>query len=271
MNAPAPATDFALSPLHAAVQRVRRCFDAAVLNEIVNHPAVLPHVGGTGQELDLGPVVQDITNIALYDDGIAGIFNCLAPGIYELHSMAVPERRGKPVMSVAAACFHIMFTRSPAIEIITRVPHGNLRALVAAKAAGFRLEFETAGGWITPEGPKPVAWYRLSLQDWASRAPGLIERGRWFHAAVDAACERAGIERDHHPDDDTHNRYAGMACEMILGGMLPKGIHFLNRYNAITRARPVQVLSHNPLVIHIGDVAIGIDLETETIEIVKAQ
>ena len=271
MNAQPNRQQFALSPLHVAVSRLQRMFDATVINEIVNHPDVLPHVGGSGQPLDLSDVVKDPQNICFYDDGCVGIFNALTPGIFEIHSMALPEKRGKQLALAAAAAMHVIFTRTRAIEVITRIPPGNIRAFAAAKRLGFRLEFTTPHGWISPTGSGPVGWYRLSLQDWASIAPGLVERGRWFHDKVEAACARSGVVRAHHPDDDTHNRFAGMACEMILGGMIEKGLHFLNRFNAITRAPAVQVMSVNPLVIHIGDIALGVNLETQEIDIVKAQ
>jgi hypothetical protein len=246
MNAPQSSSQFFLSPLHAAVSHIQRAFDAAPLNLIVNHPEVLPHVGGAGTgPMDLTPFVQDSSNIALMCDGAAGLFNALAPGIYELHSMAIPERRGAHVMAVAAACFHLMFTRTAAIEIITRIPPGNAPALAAARKAGFKLEFTTPHGWITPEGSLPVAWYRLGIIEWMAAAPGLVERGRWFHEAVVEACKRANVTRAPHPDDDTHNRYAGMACEMVLGGQVVKAIHFLNRISAITRAPPLVLLSRD--------------------------
>lgn len=271
MNAHPQQEQFALSPLHAAVARVQRVLDASIVNEIVNHPAVLPQVSGTGKPLDLTAVVQNTANIVLHDDGAAAIFSCLAPGIFEVHSMALPDRRGAHVARCSAAFLHLMFTRTQAVEILTRLPKGNAPAAALARMHGFRYEFTTPNGWATPAGPEDVAWHRLDLKDWASRARGLVERGHWFHEAVDVACADAGITRKPHPEDETHNRYAGLACEMILGGMLSKGVHFLNRFAAITSAPLVVVISTDPLVIHIGDIALGVDLRNQTVHIVKAQ
>ena len=272
MNPHQKQTQFPLSDLHDSLTRLRRVYDAAEINTIVNHPAVLRNVGGIGAELDLSGFVSDSANIAFVDDGAAALFNKLAPGLYEIHSMALPQRRGRHTAAVGDAAMHVMFTRTDAIEIITRVPVGkNLAALSAARRAGFRHEFTTPHGWITPSGSEPVHWLRLDIVSWMSRAPGLVERGAWFHEAVEAACERAGVTREHHPEDETHNRYAGAACEMVLAGRADKGLHFLNRFNAMTRAKPVVVMTVDPFVIHIGDLALAIDTKSAHIEICKGQ
>lgn len=75
---------------------IRRTFDAARINELVNHPSVRPHIGGDPEQpLDLSAAVSDRTNVFLL--GEHGGFACCwtAPRTYEIHTFVLPDGRGR--------------------------------------------------------------------------------------------------------------------------------------------------------------------------------
>ena len=262
--------EFDMSPTLAVVDQIVRSFDPVEVNAIVNHPKVRPYLGGPDLEpLDLTNFVRNPANYALRYEGFLALFHAKMPGLYEVHTQALPASRGAVVAAGAPAMATWMFTRTTAIELVTRIPDDNDAARELAMFNGFELEFRRDTGWQTLEGDFPVDWYRLGIIEWMARADGLIERGQWFHREIDAACKRAGVKREDHPDDEVHDRYVGAAAEMILHGQVVKGIHFINRYSSIVGNPPVVLLNDSPLVIHIGDVAVRVD--GERFEVVKSQ
>lgn len=260
-----------ISEAHAALARVQRCFAAPALNAIVNDSDVRPGIGGTSltSELDLTGFVANTANMALMDNGAAALFDFVGYGVYEAHNMALESRRGAHLMRCAPAFLHWMFCRTEALEIVTRIPAENTMARTLAIANHFHREFELPNSYLTPDGPIPAMFYSLPVLDWMRTAPGLVERGQWFHREVERACQDAGIEREDHPDNEAHDRYIGAAFEMILGGQIEKAVYFYNRFSAIARTGKIVVLSHSPLVIHLGDVAVQID--GDRLEVVKSQ
>ena len=207
--------------------------------------------------------------MALRYEGFLALFHAKTAGLYEVHTQALPASRGRIVRDGAPAMLNWMFTRTNAIEIVTRIPDDNDPARELAQMNGFEFEFRRETGWMTTAGNMPVDWFRLGITSWMRDAQGLVERGQWFHREIEAACRRAGVEREDHPDDENHDRYVGAAAEMVLNGHAVKGIHFFNRWSCIVGTPPVVLLSDRPLVIHIGDCAVSVD--GESLEIVKSQ
>ena len=74
---------------------LNRTFDADRINYLSNHPDIRPHIGGDGASLiDVTDLVADRDNIFL--GGEHGAFCCTwtAPGVYEIHTLVLPEGRG---------------------------------------------------------------------------------------------------------------------------------------------------------------------------------
>lgn len=252
-----------ISPLHLALGQVRRVFDAAPINRIVNHPAVRPHLGGEG-DIDVTGIVQNPNNVVLHSNGFAAIFLAIHPGLYDVHTQALPEARGEVVARASQACLHWLFSRTDAVEVLTKVPVENEAAAKLCAWNNFEHDYTidhdpTWGGMVDV--------LAVTLQRWMARAPGLAERGAWFHREVDQACRRDGVERAEHPDDPLHDRYAGAACELALGGQMNKAALFYNRWAAMAGYRPIAPISATTMFI--GDMAIAID--GEHVEIVRAQ
>lgn len=116
---------------------IQRSFDAARLNEIVNHPSVRPGVGGDPETiLDLSEVIADDKNHILL--GEHGGFCCTwsAPGTYEVHTFILPEGRGRYAYQVAKFGMAYMIEQG-ADHLWTRVQHDARNVRRFTIAAGF--------------------------------------------------------------------------------------------------------------------------------------
>ena len=246
-----------LSPLHDMLDGIARAKDARRLNEIVNHPSVLPWVKGSIEgPLDLSVPVADQRNVTLVGEHGAVLFHRHQPGFYEAHTQVLPGGRGVWTVLFVQSCLHWLFTRTDAFEIATKCPRGNLAAKALARAIHGTFEFTNQRGWVKDGAYIPADIYSLKIQDWARQAPGLVERGEWFHDRLEEEFTRHAIQEPPHPDDETHDRYVGTACEMMLGGQPVKGVAFYNRWAVMAGYEPVKVISLEPLTIDIKSAVI---------------
>jgi hypothetical protein len=243
----------ALSPLHAMLAGVERDTHPHRINRIANDPSVYPWVKfhALGR-IDVSPYMSKLVVLGAEHGVIA--FEVLSAGLYEAHSQVLPAGRGPWALLFAHACLHKMFTQSDALEIVTRVPKGNLAARTLARACGFRPQFvrpADMGGWVHQGDPIPAEVFSLTIFEWLTRAPGLVERGRWFHDKLESEFNRLGKTEAQHADDETHDRYVGAAVEMVLGGTLSKAAILYNRFAAMSGYAPVSIVSHQPPTIDI--------------------
>lgn len=249
---------------------VTRSYSAGRINEIVNHPEVLPWVrGATRSPLDLTEVVADERNVLLLGEHGGVLFAYQQPAIYEAHTQVLPEGRGWQTVEMVNAALTWMFCRTDAHEILTRCPEGNLGAKALVRAIKGEFQFTAARGWANGAAFIPADVYAMTVQSWAKHATGLVERGRWFHERLEAEYTRLGIAEQQHEDDDCHDRYVGAAAEMILGGQPQKAIAFYNRWAALSGYAPLALLNLNPLVINIRDAWLCVD--NGNFEVIKCQ
>lgn len=223
---------------------ITRHFEATQVNAVLNHPAVHPWVCGniTGP-LDIGPALADRRNILLMGEHGGILFHHLQAGLYEAHTQVVPEGRGEWCLAMTEAALRWMFTRTDCIEVVTRVPKGNLAARALTKAAGLTFQFTNPHGWALAGKVVSADVFGLTIQDWIRRAPGLVERGR------DA---RVNLEREARSvfigfADDANDRQLGAAFGMISGGQPEKGVVFFNRWAAMTDQPKFKMLGRKPL------------------------
>lgn len=250
--------------------QVTRIFDAAIINEVCNHPKVRPWLGGhADQPLDLTALIQSPSNLFLSHDWFYAIFIAVQPGIYEVHTQISPDHPPADVVASANALLHHIFTQTNCIEVMTRVPDINTQALKLVKATGFNFQFRVTRGWQNGDEVEACDIHSIDLATWMARAPNLIEAGEEFHRQVDEACDVAGMARSEHPDDANHNRFAGAAFEMIKGGQVGKGVLMYNRWAAMGGYRPIAPISLSPLVVHIGDMALRV--HDDKLEVLKCQ
>lgn len=227
--------------------------DAEAFNAIANHPEVMPFIVQKGQDyLDFAAFFSDPANVGFMGDGCCFVAHRLEPSVYEVHSMALPDARGRNVFMTATAAIRHMFIATPAMELLTRVPAGNLAADTLAKAVGFGLEFERPKSWASPEGEKDCRFYALRYPEWVKRQEWLNSSGEWFHH------ELLG-ETATHDDDAAHDRYVGACVEMVRAGQARKGVILYNRWARFAGYAPVEIVTEEPLIIDIQSHLIRFD------------
>lgn len=232
---------------------ISRQTDAAHLNSIANHPEVYKWVAGNANgPLDFAPVMDNPDVFVLMGEHGGQVYHRLQPGLFEAHSQCRPEGRGEWMYEATRKTLHWIFTRTECMEIMTRVPHGNTRARSLAQAIGGRQDFVNPKGWIFDGKPVAAEIFSLKVQDWMRTAPGLVERGKWFHGRLNAEFDRHGVPDLAHDDDETHDRYVGAAVEMMFGGQPLKGAVLYNRWACMSGYHPISVVSLDPLAVDIG-------------------
>lgn len=238
---------------------IDRQFTARLLNKVVNDPSVYDWVRGTFEgPMDLTPIVANHNNVLLMGEHGGILFMQHQQGLYEAHAQVVTAGRGKWATEMTQEALHWMFTRTDAVEIVTRVPRGNIGALALTKRMGFVLEFTRNKGWTKAGQPIPADVYSLKVQDWMRDAPGLKQRGDWFHTKLEAEYERIGANHGIHPDDDTHDQFVGATIDMIFGGQPQKATVFYNRWAVMAGYQPIRIMTLAPLTLDIQESLIAV-------------
>ena len=232
---------------------VERQFDAHFVNRVANHPEVAPFVRGyLLGKMNFAEAVADQNNVFLVGEHGAMIFHRHQPGLYECHTMTLPQGRGHWTLRFVQSCLFWIFTHTEAVEIMTRVPKGNLPALALVRAIKGVYEFTNRRGWVMDNDPVPAEIYSMHVQNWIRDADGLRERGEWFHAKLKQELSKFGQVADQLAPDPQQDRHVGAACEMIFGGQPHKGVVFFNRFAAMNDLQPATLVSVNPTSVDIG-------------------
>lgn len=218
--------------------RVRVSNDPDLFNRIANDTTVLPWVSLNGA-VDLTDVLADPDNIGFIGEDCAFIAHCLEPAVYEVHSMGLPHVRGEVIYSSACEAIRCMFVATPAIELLTRVPEGNLPATALTRKVGFVHDFDRKAAW----GERDVSFHAIRYPDWIKRQDWLKASGAWFHELLG--------ETQTHDDDDEHDRRVGACVEMVKAGQAVKGVLLYNRWARFAGYAPIDIISHDPLVIDV--------------------
>lgn len=249
----------AVSPIHAMLARIERAGPESAdrLNAIANHEAVLPFISAGLSSIDMSPLLADQRNaILLGEHG----FMLFTPGqpfnmIYEAHTSVLPEGRGAWTRTFVLACLHWIFTRTAVAEVFTRCPHldnvDSTRRL--AEFVGGQFLLTNHLGYPHEKGMIPADVFSLPVIEWARTAPGLVERGQWFHRKLEGEYRRLGRVEPNHPDDEAHDRYVGACVDMILAGNIDKGVQIYNRFATMSQYAPVVVMNTEPLLLDIQD------------------
>jgi hypothetical protein len=236
---------------------IERTVSPERINAIANHPDIRAWVNPTpDRDLDLTPAVADSANIALAGAHGVMLFAHLQRGIYEAHTMVLSEGRGAWTLEFAQGCLKWMFCRTPAMELMTRCPKGNIAARALARAIHGVYQFTNPTGWTSDGQPIPADIHALTVQDWIRTAPGLNDRGTWFHERLAAEFALRGRKEPQHPDDNIHDRYVGAAVEMLLGGQLDKAVIFYNRFAAMAGYVPMSIMCRDPVTLDIGNAVV---------------
>ena len=247
-------TDLNVIPPFRTTRLVRRTADATAFNVIANHPMVRPWIGGDGAA-DLTAVVAEPSNIALL--GEAGGFVCMnhGAGRYEVHSLFDPSRSGQAAIHAMRDAMAYMFTSTPCVELLTKVPVDNLAAKGLARLAGFTPQFESLSAW-NAESQKLTAFYSLPVEKWALLSRESKRMGAWFHAMLDTI--RTDEQHTAHPDDAVHDAMVGATIGMLQAGLVWKAVTYYNRWALWTGYETLVVESECPLVVSFDQLRIEI-------------
>jgi len=212
---------------------VTREYGAERINRVLNDPSVRPHVGLPDfGPLDFTQLVSDQRNVLLMAGDEGGFFcQHLSPGIYEVHSQFLPASRGRKVVQAAIDAQRFMFCRTDCVEVVTKVPTGNLAATALVRIASMLPLFLHGG----------AAFYSKPLITWAS----------------EAQVSREALETLNIPDE-TRAAALGLAIEMAAFGQIEKGLRFYDRFARLTNSLPMTLAATNPLVFDIGEALIAL-------------
>lgn len=247
-----------------AEQPVWRSFDFSHLNNILNHPEVLPWVAQDGQtSLDATEIVLNPDNHYLEAEGGSFLFVKLAHGLYELHTQFVPGHDRFRFKQAADAAARYMFCRTDCVEGVTKVPEDNETARKVAEKFGFSHWFTRRKAWAKGGKQIPVDFYLYRLQEWITQSAYMQAVGQQFHAMLEALGHTP-----EHEDDKAHDAQVGAAALMVLSGQPEKAAFFYNRWAVFAGYEQMNVLELDPLVIDIGDAVLRI--EGEKIVLVEA-
>lgn len=248
---------------------IRRTFDPAFLNTVVNHAEVRPWLGGDG-EIDVSAVVADPQNFALVNDHGGWIVARLDAGLYEAHSQFLPEGRSPALIDDMKEAIAFMFTATDCVELVTRCPDNNKPALGLARAAGFRESFRREECWpVKNDKPCGVSFQSMPFDRWRANDERTLEAGRWFHDRLEAEKIKAGSELDVHSDDEAHDRAVGAAVLMIKAGNPLKGVFTYNRWAKFAGYAPITMIGEHPPTFDIVDAIVA--LKGEDMEVLQCR
>lgn len=136
-----------------------RTYDVALMNWLVNHPSIRPHVGGDPAEpLDFTDAIANHDNhfLAGGHGGISAIWT--APGTYEIHTFVLPEGRG--AWAAAFAMWGRQYLVEQGASHLWTMVHPD-----AANVRAFTLKagFTPAGSRVVDLGAGPVPY---DVFDW---------------------------------------------------------------------------------------------------------
>ncbi len=231
---------------------LRRHTDAQFLNTVVNHPEVRPWVGSpsTG-ELDMSRVVEDPHNFVLMAEYGGVVFHFCQPGLYEAHTQVLPEGRGDWTVSMVNMALSRMFTMTSAVEIITRVPEGNIPALKLVKKIHGSEEFTVAAGWCQMGVTVPATLFSLSVQNWIRTAPGLPGRGSYYDKIIRKQVEGMG-GRVNRLTDEHYLRTIGATLDMVHCQQPLKAVALYNRWASMAGWGQCRIAVERPLILDFG-------------------
>ena len=243
-----------------------RTFDHKVFNAIARHPEVLPWLGFPPEiaSPDYTATVNDPNNYAFLTRGRDGclIFVRAAPGLYHVHTMAMPTARGAPMVRLTRDALAFMFLNTDCHEITTMVPDDNPAAAWLATKNGFKEVYRREGIHLSHGKMIGLSYRSLRLEDYVARSKTLEALGELFHGRLVAA----GVEINH-DDDPIHDRWVGAALGMVLAGNAAKAVGSYNRWASVAQYQPVNLVSVTPILVDFGTAYVQI--QGGAIEILK--
>jgi hypothetical protein len=225
---------------------IERSTDIARANAILNDPDVLPFVSEKSGAIDIAKQIENPANVLYLGEYGLTLYLNLMPGTYEVHSAALKKGRGSWMLAFAQRSLDAIFVQTPAWEVLTRVPHGNVAALALTKACGFVHEFDAMNECLYNGAKVTPGIWRLSIHDWVKRSSFFEDMGDWFHSRLGQEAHRLGIAEQAHPENEHHNRIAGASLAMARAGQALKATYFYDRWSALSRHSMISLICADP-------------------------
>jgi hypothetical protein len=158
-----------------------------------------------------------------------------------------------------------MFTRTDAVEILTKCPDDNPGARMAASWLGFRERFHRTDAWKPGVG---ISFQALTIDDWYVRDPEAQGVGHAFHEALEAA---KGAHIHQHPEDAAHDQAVGAALMMAYAGQIGKGVAFYNRWARFAGYAEIEqvgerIIDIRDALVEIGNDAVNVLIVRDEVE-----
>lgn len=239
---------------------IRRTMDARRLTKIANDPSVKPFLGGPEDEpILLKPIIENPNHVALEAAHGGFVLVQLEPGLYEAHSLFLPEGRGAEAFTAMREALLYMFTRCDCMEIVTMVPDTNPAAAQLTKAGAFMPWFTREHCFPVNGGPDGATYYKLSVFDWIQHSDECLDAGESLHDLFSQAKAKFNWSAPDHEDDDAHTRAAGAALLMVKAGHPGRGVFLYNRWARFARYNPALLVSEHPPVINTDGMLLTLD------------
>lgn len=217
-----------------------RTFDAKFINSVVNHPEVKESAGvPDAEEVDVGPMLQDVRNVCLVTPGGGFLLFWKAPATYELHTQFLPEARGAEPLKAVEQAFFYMFINTDCMTINTKVHKDNTGAISITKI--YSELISEHGDYL---------YFSLTFDSWVRRSNKCRIRGEEFHDSLG--------EDKSHDDDSGHDSQAGAAILMAESGNHDKCEFIYNRWAMSAGYEPIVIQSRQPAIIKIGDLMMSL-------------
>ena len=132
---------------------IRRIFDSSLLNEVINHPDIFPFVMVEDWDaVDMSIFFDSPNNICLMSEGGGFVAAYVDEGIYEVHSLFLPNYRGSYAIRMAKEGIAYMFDIAGAKRLIGYTPVANKAARRFNRLVGMKVKGLTVKQF-TPDGP----------------------------------------------------------------------------------------------------------------------
>lgn len=210
---------------------ISRVFNADYINAVANHPCV--SVGAKIiSPIDLMSVAEDYGNVILIFDGGAFILLGKGGGIYEVHTMALKEGRGKILRGAVNEALEYMFFKTDCIRLVTISYKDNVAACALASAY-----FDKRGE------NDEYNYYDLTYSQWIASCKTAQSAGEEFHKNIET----------NHDTDCSHDCNVGGALLLIKNGNVMKAISVYNQWAIMSGYEQAILTNQYPPIAHIGE------------------
>jgi hypothetical protein len=213
-------------------------------------------LGGEAGVLDLTPVTLNPANFVFETEHGGIVLTQIGSGVYDVHTLFLPEGRGAESAHASAAVCDYMFSHTDCVEARTMVPQENRGALVAAMRSGFQKRYAMNVPWH--DGKTDADFLALTLERWALTSDSTAPLGAWFHEQLDAAKDHANSHLDSHEEDVVHNRIVGAVVSLCHGGQVEKAVRFYNIWASCSGYATITLVRQHPAIIDLLDAVVEV-------------